>query len=198
MEVLNAVEAFLRIWLMHVATGFGASVTHVLTLAGSGSTPTPPSFEDVLKGWTGYLADGVEGCAGLVIAFAAIQATIRAILLFFRKPRSDLKTQVPQTENIRLRLGRWLALALEFELAADILRTAIAPTWDQIAQLAAIAAIRTALNYFLQQEIDRATERQRHLHEELEPERTVPRSSEVPSMQPEHDGVTARQNNVPA
>ena len=48
---------------------------------------------------------------------------------------------------------------MEFELAADILRTAVAPTWTEIGQLAAIAVIRTALNYFLQQEIDKAESR---------------------------------------
>lgn len=36
-----------------------------------------------------------------------------------------------------------LALALEFELAADILRTAIAPTWNEIGQFAAIIVLRT-------------------------------------------------------
>ena len=62
-------------------------------------------------------------------------------------------------EDVRLKLGRWLAVALEFELAADILRTAVAPTWNEIGQLAAIAVLRTALNYFLQQEIDKAESR---------------------------------------
>ena len=117
-------------------------------------------MEALFKLWTGYLASGVEGVAGLIIALAALQATLRAILLFFRKVGEGSASQEPQTENIRLRLGRWLALALEFELAADILRTAIAPSWSEIGQLAAIAAIRTALNYFLQQEIDRAAQRQ--------------------------------------
>lgn len=42
-------------------------------------------------------------------------------------------------------------------LAADILLTAVAPTWDEIAKLAAIATIRTALNYFLQKEIEAHT-----------------------------------------
>jgi hypothetical protein len=51
------------------------------------------------------------------------------------------------------RLGRSLALSLEFLLGADILRTAVEPSWDKIGRLAAIAAIRTALNYFLQREI---------------------------------------------
>jgi uncharacterized membrane protein len=64
-------------------------------------------------------------------------------------------------EDIRLNLGRWLALALEFELAADILRTAVAPTWNEIGQLAAIIVIRTSLNFFLQREIDTADKRRR-------------------------------------
>ncbi|MFD1731493.1 DUF1622 domain-containing protein [Deinococcus malanensis] len=60
----------------------------------------------------------------------------------------------PDQEIARLHLARWLAVALEFTLAADILRTAIAPTWEEIGKLAAIAALRTLLNYFLQQEIE--------------------------------------------
>jgi uncharacterized membrane protein len=59
---------------------------------------------------------------------------------------------------VRLELGRWLALALEFELAGDILRTAVAPTWNEIGQLAAIIVLRTALNFFLRKEIEKAAE----------------------------------------
>lgn len=44
-------------------------------------------------------------------------------------------------------------MALEFQLAADILATAVAPSWNQIGKLAAVAAIRTALNYFLSREM---------------------------------------------
>jgi uncharacterized membrane protein len=54
---------------------------------------------------------------------------------------------------VRLTLARHLSLALEFQLAADILSTAIAPSWDQIGKLAAIAVIRTGLNFFLAREI---------------------------------------------
>jgi uncharacterized membrane protein len=42
-----------------------------------------------------------------------------------------------------LGFGGWLLLGLEFELAAGIVRTAIAPTWTEIGQLGAIAVIRT-------------------------------------------------------
>ncbi len=54
---------------------------------------------------------------------------------------------------VRLTLARYLALALEFQLGADILSTAIAPSWDTIGKLGAIAVIRTALNFFLSREM---------------------------------------------
>lgn len=57
---------------------------------------------------------------------------------------------------LRRSLARYLIVALEFQLAADILATAIAPGWDEIGQLASIAAIRTVLNYFLEREIREA------------------------------------------
>jgi uncharacterized membrane protein len=118
---------------------------------------TASGFENVFKLLTLYLASGVEAAAGLVIALAAIQATIHALSLFFKRGDEQGETK----EQVRLRLGRWLALALEFELAADILRTAVAPTWNEIGQLASIIVLRTVLNYFLQQEIDKAEARRK-------------------------------------
>jgi uncharacterized membrane protein len=56
-----------------------------------------------------------------------------------------------------LSLARWLLLGLEFMLAADIVRTAISPTWNDLGQLGAIAAIRTFLNYFLERDLETAT-----------------------------------------
>ena len=54
---------------------------------------------------------------------------------------------------LRTSLAGYLILALEFQLAADIISTAIAPGWNEIGQLGAIAVIRTVLNYFLEQEV---------------------------------------------
>jgi len=59
-----------------------------------------------------------------------------------------------------VRFAVWLLLGLEFELAADIIRTAISPTWTDIGQLGAIATIRTVLNYFLEKDIERYGESQ--------------------------------------
>jgi uncharacterized membrane protein len=109
---------------------------------------------ELFKQLTIYLATGIETAAGIIIGFAAIEASLKAFHLFIH--RSDMQIN---KEEIRLHLGRWLALAIEFELAADILRTAMTPTWNEIGQLAAIIVIRTALNFFLQKDIDKAEQR---------------------------------------
>ena len=82
------------------------------------------------------------GIIGMGVVVAAYQF-IRALF----PPRID------GFNEIRLTLARFLALALEFQLGADILSTAIAPTWDQIGKLGAVAVIRTGLNYFLTREM---------------------------------------------
>jgi uncharacterized membrane protein len=110
---------------------------------------------ELFKEWTNHLAALIEATAGVLIGLAALEATVCALVVFV-SPKAPAEAK----DNVRLRLGRWLALALEFELAADILRTAIAPTWNEIGQLAAIVVLRTVLNYFLQREIDQAAARQ--------------------------------------
>ena len=110
-----------------------------------------------LKQVTLFLAAGVEGTAALVIGLAAIEAILRALTLFV--PGRAVVGEPDAREAVRLKLGRWLAVALELELGADILRTAVAPTWTEIGQLGAIIVLRTALNFFLQQEIDKASAR---------------------------------------
>lgn len=110
-----------------------------------------------LKTITLWCASGAEAAAAIVIGLATIEATVRALAAFvshmFGTPANVAHDE---KEEIRLRLGRWLALAIEFLLAADILRTAVAPTWTDIGQLAAIVVLRIVINYFLQRDIDRA------------------------------------------
>lgn len=113
-------------------------------------------MEETIKTFTIWLAIGTEAAAALIIGLATLEAVVSALLLFAPRRASRDGGMQAAREEVRLRLGRWLAVALEFELGADILRTAVAPTWSEIGQLAAIAAIRTILNYFLQQEIEKA------------------------------------------
>ena len=115
------------------------------------------------------IARCVEFAAALIIAAAAVEALIKAALIFVQRNRP-----ASAKNEVRLTLGRWLAVALEFELAADILNTAVTPTWSDIEKLAAIAALRTALNYFLEREI-----RQEASPEQRQAEAVVRRSDFV-------------------
>ena len=121
-------------------------------------------MQDFLREATIRLAEGVEAAAAVVIGLAALEAALRSLAQFV--PGAPLRTADGQDakEAVRLRLGRWLTVALEFELAADILRTAVTPTWNEIGQLAAIVVLRTVLNFFLQQEIDKAEARRGQAH----------------------------------
>lgn len=83
-----------------------------------------------------------------VVSFGALQALGGVVTLIFQRAADEMAGRV-----IWLRFATWILLALEFALAADIVRTAVAPTWDDITKLAVIAAIRTMLNYFLAKDI---------------------------------------------
>ena len=106
-------------------------------------------LESWLKVLVGYLAAGAEIAAALVIG----GAVLRGITTYLRQLFSRSKQHYDSTEAIRLKLGRVLALGLEFTVASDILRTAVAPTRQDILNLGAIFLLRTLLNYFLEREI---------------------------------------------
>jgi uncharacterized membrane protein len=103
--------------------------------------------EEWLHGVVSLLVRLVEAAAAIVIFSGAAVGFVLFVLAAVRGQRTR------SFERIRLTLGRFLALGLEFQLGSDLLRTAVAPSWQQIGQLAAVAAIRTALNYFLGKEI---------------------------------------------
>ena len=98
----------------------------------------------------GLLAAIVDASTGVAIAVGVLAALVRMARLSVRRGTS-LDSAMSE---VRITLGRWLALALELALAADILRTVMIPTWDEIGKLGAIIVLRTVLNYFLEREIE--------------------------------------------
>lgn len=116
-------------------------------------------MEELLVVTVGYLRLAVEAVGAAFIAIGAASAVTMYVL-------SLLGLRKYTNSQIRLHLGRFLALGLEFQLASDILATAVSPTFEEVQLLAAIAVIRTLLNYFLQKELER--------EQELERERSLP------------------------
>jgi uncharacterized membrane protein len=104
-------------------------------------------MEETAKAIAMYISIAVELLAALIIAIALIRFALGFFPAVFRNSQHESNAW------LRVNFGSALALALELLLAADILQTAVAPTWDDIGKLAAIAAIRTGLNYFLEKEL---------------------------------------------
>lgn len=123
---------------------------------------TAGPLESWLKVLVGYLAVGAEIAAGLVIGIGVVTGVVNYVRHFFVPGGAQVNT----SESIRLRLGRILALGLEFTVASDILRTAVAPTRQDILNLGAIVMLRSLLNYFLEHEI-REAEKRRAAQENL-------------------------------
>jgi uncharacterized membrane protein len=109
----------------------------------------PAVVEEIAREAVDFVIPIVE-LIGAAVIVAGVLLSFAAYVL------SEVRVRPRPYEEIRLVLGRFLALGLEFQLASDILSTAVSPTYDEIGKLAAIAAIRTVLNYFLAQEIERA------------------------------------------
>ncbi|TPE58836.1 DUF1622 domain-containing protein [Sandaracinobacter neustonicus] len=89
----------------------------------------------------------------LLLAYAALEAVANTLGAIGKAPDLDRRRET------WFRFALWIVLALEFALAADIIRSAIAPSWNSIGQLAAIATIRTLLNWFLVKDIESYNEK---------------------------------------
>jgi len=97
---------------------------------------------------TKHLSSSVEVIAAVVIGISLLKFLYKYVINIFNHKNDGTTNQ-----TLRIQFGSSLAIALELLLAADILATAIAPTWNDIGKLAAIAILRTALNYFLEREL---------------------------------------------
>jgi uncharacterized membrane protein len=103
--------------------------------------------EELLRDTVFLLVRLVEAAGATVIFAGAAIGFVRFVWTAIRSRHAEHFTPV------RLDVGRFLALGLEFQLASDLLRTAVSPSFEEIGKLAAVAAIRTALNFFLSREI---------------------------------------------
>ena len=109
------------------------------------------SMEEWLQGVARHVGLAIEGVAVLVIALGSIEALVRVGM--------SLATgaKIAQGRLIWMRYAHWLVAALTFQLAADVVNTTITPDWSDIGHVAAIAAIRSFLAYFLERDIEQVS-----------------------------------------
>lgn len=89
----------------------------------------------------------------VVGALITIWGTLISLFEFLKKEIFRKEKSIQLNEAIRLKLGSYLVLALEFFIAGDIVKTIITPTWETLGILGAIVVIRTILSYFLTKDL---------------------------------------------
>jgi uncharacterized membrane protein len=104
--------------------------------------------------------------AGMIVGSIGVTVILigcfRGIFMFLKR----VSDQNILLADIRIEMGHYLALGLEFLVAKDIIETIVEPTWDDLGKLAVIIALRTALTIFLAHEI-------KEVREELEQENAI-------------------------
>jgi uncharacterized membrane protein len=110
---------------------------------------------------TNLAVDAIDWLALVLIVVGAVEAFFQGLWTMFASSDGH------HERDVWLRLGRWLVAGLTFQLAADVLETAITTSWDEVARLAAIAAIRTFLNYFLERDLGEIRTGQRPARDRL-------------------------------
>ena len=119
-------------------------------------------MEQLFEQIAGYIALAIQAVAILVIAAGSIEAAVNLLRLAFSR------VSAIESREVWMRYAHWLVAGLTFQLASDIVHSAIAPTWNDIGQLGAIAVILTFLTYFLDRDL---AERRRLQREEMKTER---------------------------
>ena len=103
-------------------------------------------MSDILTAFVSFAVPIVEACGALIISLEVLRTLAHYLFAFFgRRPM--------HMPALRTRLGQSMVMGLEFQVAADILKTALAPTWNDILLLAALIALRTVLNFLLEREL---------------------------------------------
>jgi len=112
-----------------------------------------------MKEWLTFI---VENAVLIIHAMALVIIVIGTIEAFLRSIRAILgpSSTGQQFHGVYVQYARWLVGGLTFQLAADILETSIAPTWDEIGRVGAIAVIRTFLNFFLERDLAEVEKRE--------------------------------------
>ena len=105
------------------------------------------NFYDIIT-WVAII---IAGLGVIVLSYGVVDSTVRWVISLLKK--EDLHKARKGRESIRSHFGTYILLSLEYFIAADLLRTVLDPSWEEVGVLAAIVAIRTVLSLFLNMEL---------------------------------------------
>jgi uncharacterized membrane protein len=117
-----------------------------------------------------WLVVGTEQAIAFIDLVALVVIVVGTLQAFVGTARLLAGADGHLRRDVWLRYARWLIAGLTFQLAADILETSITTDWEAIARVAAVAVVRTFLNYFLERDLEEVRDRQKEATAPKEPE----------------------------
>jgi uncharacterized membrane protein len=105
-----------------------------------------------MREWLGVISEPIIVCIDAYALLIIVVGTVEAAYHTARAAFRPLGQEVAR--DAWLRYARWLVAALTFQLAADIIETSVSTSWQTIGRVAAVAVIRTFLNYFLEKDVE--------------------------------------------
>nr|WP_298723288.1 DUF1622 domain-containing protein [uncultured Steroidobacter sp.] len=109
---------------------------------------------------TKWMIEATHVVVGVIDAIAVLMiliGTVGALVGMLRVMRTEPAGH--ERRLVWIAYARWLVAGLTFQLAADIIESTVVESWDAVGRLAAIAAVRTFLNYFLERDLAEVRER---------------------------------------
>ncbi len=115
----------------------------------------------VAEGWYGELGHALEWAArgidliGIGIILLGFLVSLAGLVLCLGRGLG-LRRELHDMHQVRRQLGTYILVGLEFMIASDIIHTVITRELEDLAFVAALVAIRTAIGFFLAREITEA------------------------------------------
>ena len=95
----------------------------------------------------------IEGVFEIAIQYCILIIELIGVVVLMWTVGKSVVNIFKKNEHLRLELAEGIALALEFKLGGELLRTLVVREWNELLILGAIILLRAALTFLIQWEI---------------------------------------------
>jgi len=95
----------------------------------------------------------VEGIFSIIVQYGIILLECAGVMILMSTAIKSIQGYIKHDPDVRLALAKGIALALEFKLGGEVLRTVVVREWSELLILGAVILLRGALTLIIHWEI---------------------------------------------